>query len=280
MPEPTFRDRFLATSVNRTVLSPLGIALGLVLAAVAVAVGVPVVAAALLGVVVWAARALLAVPRPTRPERIDPFTVQDPWRRFVQDAVTVRNRFDEAVHGMAPGPLQDNLRDVATRVHTAVAEAYRVAQRGQALDQARRRIDVPGIERQRRRLATADAADASGPSDAADPVVEQVARSLDAQEAAAARLDQVVADAQARLRLLDARMDEALARALEVSAHSGSTEALGGGAALPGASGAPGALGSLGTDVEDVVTDLEALRQALEETHGTPGGLAAPGGAP
>jgi hypothetical protein len=198
--------------------------------------------------------------------------VQDPWRRFVQDALTVRNRFDEAVHRMEPGPLQDSLRAVAAKVHAATAESYRVAQRGQQLDQARRRIDVPAVERQRRELEAGTDT---------DPVVEQVSRSLDAQRQAAARLDEVVAGAQAELRLLDARMDEALARAIEVSARSGSTESLGTGAGV-GDQGAlaAGALGSLGTDMDDVVTDLEALRQALEETHGTPGGLAAPGGTP
>ncbi len=66
----------------------------------------------------------------------------------------------------------------------------------------------------------------------------------------------VVDDARDRLRLLDARLDEAVARAVELSVDSGDPE---------------GVLG-LSSDVDSVVTDMEALRQALEETGAAPGG--------
>jgi hypothetical protein len=67
----------------------------------------------------------------------------------------------------------------------------------------------------------------------------------------------VVEDARSQLRLLDARMGEAVVRALELSAQA-SVDA---------------SVSSLSTDVDGMVTDMEALRQALEETHGTAGGL-------
>ncbi len=66
-------------------------------------------------------------------------------------------------------------------------------------------------------------------------------------------MDAVVNDAQDRLRLLDARLDEAAARAVELSVEASDEGMLG-----------------LSSDVDDVVTDMEALRQALEETSNPP----------
>lgn len=233
-------------------------------AVVAAVAGLPLVAAVLLGVLAYAVRVAVAIPGAAgrRPERIDPFTVQEPWRRFVQEALQARSRFDELVHRMPDGPLRENLAGIAGRMHAVVEENYRVAQQGQALAKARRTIDVRRIERQQAELTTG-AGDGDGDG-TTDPVAQQVIASLEAQRAAAERLDRVQADAQSRLRLLDARMDEALARAVELSAQSS----------------APPDVTSLGADVDSLVTDMEALRQALEEAHGVGGGLASPGGAP
>ena len=66
-------------------------------------------------------------------------------------------------------------------------------------------------------------------------------------------MDAVVNDAQDRLRLLDARLDEAAARVVELSVEASDEGMLG-----------------LSSDVDDVVTDMEALRQALEETSNPP----------
>jgi len=60
----------------------------------------------------------------------------------------------------------------------------------------------------------------------------------------------VASQARHRLQLLDARLDEAVARAVELSLNAD-----------------VGALGGLGSDVDAVVGDMEALRQALEETN-------------
>lgn len=262
MPGPSFRDRFFTPKVWRALSSPWSLLLLVVVAAVAAVAGLPIVAAVLAGLAAYAVRVLAAVPGGAgpRPERIDPFTVQEPWRRFVQQALQTRNRFDELVHGMPDGPLRDNLSDVARRVHEAVAENYRIAQRGQALARARRTIDVGRVERHQAELTTGDPADAS---------LEQVTAALEAQRSAAARLDQVQAEAQERLRVLDARMSETLARAVELSAQPGAGLGAGTGTGVD----------ALGTDVDSLVTDMEALRQALEEVHGMGGGLSSPGGA-
>ena len=76
--------------------------------------------------------------------------------------------------------------------------------------------------------------------------------SLDAQLATAHRLDTVIGGADSRLRLLNARLDEAAARTivLAVQAHDVTD------------------LGGLGDDVDEMVDEMEALRQAIEETGG------------
>jgi hypothetical protein len=99
-----------------------------------------------------------------------------------------------------------------------------------------------------RQLERAQAALEAAP---ADPVWSRTLEALQTQRATAQRLDGVIDGTRSELRLLNARMGEAVARTIELSAHAATPEL-----AL-----------SLSTDVESVVTDLEALRQALEETN-------------
>jgi hypothetical protein len=63
-------------------------------------------------------------------------------------------------------------------------------------------------------------------------------------------MDRLLVDTVDRLRLLDARMDETVTRAIELAVQADS----------------PDDLGGLGADVEGLVLDMEALRQALDET--------------
>ncbi|HYZ97659.1 MAG TPA: hypothetical protein VE575_02840, partial [Acidimicrobiales bacterium] len=76
------------------------------------------------------------------------------------------------------------------------------------------------------------------------------------------RLDGVIDRAASELRMLDARLEEAVVRTLELSAHASADTLVEG----------------LGSDVDALVTEMEALRQALEETNrATNNGLAAGG---
>ncbi|HET6949989.1 MAG TPA: hypothetical protein VFI47_06430 [Acidimicrobiales bacterium] len=242
----SFRDRLLSPRGARAVTSPLGIVLVAAVVAAAWLVGLPWWLAIVLGAVAWSVFVWRRLPRAPRPERIDPFTLHEPWRRFVQEAVQASNRFDRAVDRTPAGPLRDRLSEIAARVRTGVDECWRIANQGEALVEARRGIDVATVDR---RLTQARSA-APGDESAAGTVA-----SLEVQKATAERLDRVIDRARSQLRLLDARLDEAVARTLELSAH-GAVEGTG-----PGAAG-------LGADVDGVVTEMEALRLALEETSG------------
>lgn len=250
MAAPSFRDRLLTRRGARALLSPVGIAGGVVAAAVTVALGLPIWAALALGLAMWTANVVRLLPRGPRRERIDPFTLQEPWRRFVQDALQARSRFDEAVGRAPAGPLRDHLREIADRMQTGVDECWLIAKRGQTLVKARRGIDVAGVERELGRLEARTSAEEAAP---ADPSSARVVESLAVQRATAERLDGVIDTAKSELRVLDARLDEAVARTLELSAHA-STEA------------GAGAVSGLGTDVDALVSEMESLRQALDET--------------
>jgi hypothetical protein len=179
---------------------------------------------------VWAAVAFLRRPRT---ERIDPFTVQDPWRAMVMRAQSTGHRFDAAVRKTPAGPLHDRLAEIRGRVEAAVREAWAIAKRGHALDDAVQVLDLPRIRRELERAGD-----------------DAIAQSLRSQLAAGERLAAVSEDARTRLARLNAQLDESVAQAVELSVSRPDVAAL----------------QPLGSDVDQVVTELESLRLALEET--------------
>jgi hypothetical protein len=264
MPATSFRDRLLTPAGARALMSPGGIVLAGGVAAVAVVVGAPLGLALPLGALGWAANVVRRMPRSPRGERIDPFTLQEPWRRFVQEALQARTRFHEAVGRAPAGPLRDHLGEIAARMETGVSECWLIARRGQTLVEARRGIDLADVERQLAEV-TGDAGGDPGDGGGAvpDPSRDRVVEALEAQRATAQRLDGVIGEARSELRLLDARLDEAVARTLELSATASADTSVAG----------------LGTDVDALVTEMEALRQALEEASAATADGGEPGAA-
>jgi hypothetical protein len=203
----------------------------------------PVVGAGVLGAAAWVgcvggAALTRGDARRTR-ERIDPFTLSEPWRRYVQGALSAQARFERTVESMHAGPLRDRLGLIGHRVGDAVAEVWRIASGGHTLDRGLTTLDTRGA---RARLAELEAADPL------DPHTTATVSSLEAQLNTASRMEQVSSTAQSQLRLLDARLEELVARAVEL-AVGGSTAGVGG----------------LGDDVDVLVQEMEALRQAVEE---------------
>ncbi|HEX9260713.1 MAG TPA: hypothetical protein VF855_14325 [Acidimicrobiales bacterium] len=240
-----FRDRFFTPKVARAITSPSGIVVAGVGAAIGIVAGLPIIAAAAIGVAGWVGRVALAVPRAKKGPRIEPFALNDPWRGFVRGALEARARFDRSVAGMRPGPMRDKLGGVADRVQQGVEECWRIASRGDDIDQALASLET---NQARNDLAQLLARRQLEPNASAN--TQQTIEALQAQLASADRLAQVSADARDRLRLLDARLDELVARAVELSI--GATDA---------------DVGLLDADVDGLVTEMEALRQAVEEAN-------------
>jgi hypothetical protein len=84
---------------------------------------------------------------------------------------------------------------------------------------------------------------------------------LQAQVLSAQRLSVVAQDARSRLELLNARLDEAVARAVELALQAEDATALSG----------------LGGDVDDLVGEMESLRTALDEAGRASRGATATG---
>ncbi len=234
----SFRDRFFTPPVARAILSPRGIVLAGVGAAGAILLGAAVPVAGAAAVAMWGGNVIASVPRGKPRQRVDPFQLADPWRRYVVDAQVAKKRFDKVVRDMPGGPLRDRLDDVGDRLEDGIQESWRIAKRGNDLAAAVDRLD---LDRAGRELAELDAAGTG------DEVDTSVRSALEAQLAAGERLTTTATDAQNRLRVLDARFGELVARAVEVSVGSADSDLL-------------------GEDVDDLVVELEALRVALEET--------------
>jgi hypothetical protein len=238
-------DRFLNARTARAITAPQAIVLGGLGTAVAIVAGAPIAAAAAVGALAWGARVALGLPRRAHGDRIDPFTLKTQWRKPVHEALQAQRRFDDAVRKADAGPLRERLSEIGQRIDTGVRACWRVAQRGEAIEDGLKTLDVEGTKRElvdvERDLRSAGA----------DSRLQQTRESLRAQLHTAQRMIDAVQDARNQLRLLDARLDEAVTRAVELSLRS-----------------APDAdVSGLGSDVESLVTDMEALRSALEDVE-------------
>lgn len=185
-----------------------------------------IVAAAAAG----AATALLRR-RVNSPAAIDPFTVGEPWRRHLSQALSTQRGYDELVTGSGDGPLRQRMTAIGRQVAQAVNECYEIAKRGHAIDDTLRSLNAPGL---RVRLERADD--------------DAVRASLASQLASADRLRTIRDDAEARLRVLTTRMGELVAQGAEVRV----------GGDIPD---------ELGSAVDEVVVQLEALREAVADVN-------------
>lgn len=207
----------------------IGLLAGLPLSAT---VGVAVAACA-----AGAAISLLGRRHP-RAERIDPFTLSEAWRGPVKGAMQASARYAQVLGSMPPGPLRERLVDIGHSIDRSVEECWRVAKRGHAVTTA-----LSALDADQARLALGAGNDAS--SAPADGVL----LSAEAQAASAERLRAVADQAQRRLRLLEARLHEAVATAVELSVSAGEAPEAGG----------------LADEIDDVADQLSALRSALDE---------------
>lgn len=237
-------ERARTPAMARAVTSPGTILLAGAGASAAILAGVPLIGAAVVGGLLWAGRVALAVPRQPRRAEANPALVQEPWRSLVRQAQRAETRFDQVLAGTDAGPLKVRLAEVGARVAVGVDECWRIAQRGNELSAAVAELDVADLQRQLK-AAEAEAARHPDRSDLAG-----TAAAVGQQLASAQRVAGVAQDAEDRLRRLSAQLNEVVARAVELSLQGPEV----------------GTLQPLGSDVDDLVGELESLRVALEET--------------
>jgi hypothetical protein len=164
---------------------------------------------------------------------IDPFTLGEPWRRHVTAAQSAQRRYVATARSTPSGPLHDRLAQIELQVQQAVQECFTIARHGDDLDDTLGRFRVASLQQQFQ--ATAD---------------DATRTSLQSQLESAGRIRAQRDATDSELRLLTTRMGELVAQAAEVSVGTDTTELI-------------------GTGVGDVVTQLEALRLALDDVNAT-----------
>jgi len=238
--EMGFRDRFYTPKTAKAILSwriLLGVGVGVVLGIV----GLPLGAAIGLSAAAYVGSVALAMPKPATRPSIDPFVLSEPWRQLMQNAQSSSRKLRETVRSTPAGPLRDTLQDIADQLEHGISEAWEVAKRGDEIDDAVRRLDPTAL---RSRLATLHKRADASPSPEADAAVQSVERQI----ASADRLKQQSSETAASLRLTRTQLDELAARASEVRVGAMDTD-------------------TYAKDVDDLVINLEALHQAVEETR-------------
>ena len=238
-------ERLRRAAVLDAATSPSALLLAGAGASAAILGGLPLAAVAVAGAIGWAARVGLAVPRKPAGERVNPNQVSEPWRRFVVDAQQAQARFDRTVRQCQPGPLQDRLREIGRRIAEGVKECWRIARQGDVLQNALRSLDRDEIESDLANVAE----ELAKASDSRRASLTRTREALVAQAKSYERLRSVWEDARDRLQVLNAQLDEAVARAVELSVHTGDLDAL----------------KPLTDDVDTLVGELESLRLGLEE---------------
>lgn len=240
----SLRDRFFTPRVARAITSASAIlAFGFGAAAGFLLTGNPLVAIAG-GFAAFAVRVALAIPRSERAAKQDPYGLKEPWVRHMNHVEAAERDYRAAVKRTPAGPLRDRMEAVGERVSESVAQAWEVAQGGNALAAARARID-------QRRIATefnqVQATRAQGTS----PTLDATAAALQSQLDTAARMDAQLSDTEQRLRLWVERLEELVVRSIELSVSRTS----------------PDSLGSVEGSVDDIVAEMEALRSAISEVR-------------
>jgi hypothetical protein len=233
-----WRDRFFTRQTAEAIMAPSSIMVAGAGTAVGVLAGLDLVAA-VVGAAAYAGWVLFRMPRSSRDpaDDIDPRRLRDPWRHHVREALEAEQRFAAAVDATPVGPLHDRLYGMADRVADAVSECWRIANRGQQLEVALGQLGP--VEQLEARLARMQGN-------------EGVADALRSQIDSYRRIEQTAIDARSRLQLLEARLDETVARAIEVGLRAGD----------------PVEIGVLDEDVDSLVNEMEALRRGLDETAG------------
>jgi hypothetical protein len=235
-------------AVARAMFSPSAILLGGGAASAAILAGLWPLApvAALVG---WGVKVAMAVPRKRRRSTINPNKLPDPWRRFVLEAAQAAKRFEDLVRTLPPGPLRTELTEVAQRVAEGVRECWEIANRGVALDNARKQLGLAQAANELERLRGERELRAQQGMDLA--TIDQAIAAVQRQLAAGQRVETAAFEARDRLRVLNAQLDEAVAAVVEMSLR-------------PPADSSAGAIRG---QVNGIVDELEALRLALDETE-------------
>lgn len=231
------RDRFYTPQTAKAILS-WRILLGVAVAGIGIVAGLSWPLGLAAGALAYAGSVAMAMPKGRQRPRIDPFTVQEPWRQFVQSAQRSATKLHQTIDAADAGAVKERMQAIGRKLDDGLDDTWRIARRGHDIDGAVHRLDPTAL---RSKLGTLRVRDESGDVTAAIESVESQLASVD-------RLKAQSAETADKLRLSQTRLDELVTRAAEVAIGTSDTE-------------------TYAHDVADLVVELEGLRLAVEETR-------------
>lgn len=171
-------------------------------------------------------------------------------RSAVEAAVASRAQFQALVAQTRPGAVRDRLAGLGDRIDAGVVAAQSIAERASAATRTLQGLDLERAQDRlkdaRRRLAQARGSGADTAALAAE--VDLVAE----QHAALNQLANAIDESAERLRLLDLRLQAAVARAAQIALRPDAAEQL----------------GTVETELAAVTDELTALRAGLDAVGG------------
>ena len=147
----------------------------------------------------------------------------------------------DTIAAVPSGPLREQLDAISAQLEHGLAEAYRIAEAGDDIDDVVRQLDPAAL---RSKLSTAEQRATADPSPDNTAAVAAIREQIESAE----RLKQQSERTAATLRLNQAQLDGLVVRAAEVRIGNADTDAY-------------------REEVGELVLKLEALRQAVEETR-------------
>lgn len=287
LPEPArpaaaaTRRPVLHPSLVRAAVSPTAVAATAVGAGIGVA-DHSLTLALILGVAGWVGRMSAAVvarrrrarAAAPRPAQLDPWSVPEPWRPLLRQAMAVQSRFDQAVAAWPDGPLHDHLAELQPRVWAQV-DALGAAARQEAAaagwtgagvnrgpaEAEQLSEELRRVQAERSRLPEA----AAGRRRDLERREEVLAAELQARH----RATRTAEEARDRLRAAVARLDLTVTGLLQTGSPDSGSGVMGGPEPGTGPAGVTAALDGLSDEIA-------SLQAALTETGGAPGARGAP----
>lgn len=258
LPEPVRHP-----SVVRAAVSPTAVAVTAAGAGIGLALDRSIVLAVVLGAGAWLGRMAVAVAARARraraarpkPADVDPWSVPEPWRQLVRQAVTAQSRFDEAVAGWPQGPTRDRLVSLQPRLYAEVEDVGALAHRGATLTGwtpgGTATAGLPSAKQLSEQLGQigAERRTVGRQAPRRDASLARTEEAIAAQLRAVRNAEEAAALVHDRLRLLVAQLDEAVTAVLIMGVE-------------PSGESADALSGSLDTILEQIT----ALQQGLADT--------------
>jgi hypothetical protein len=183
---------------------------------------------------------------------IDLSTFDARWRAPIEEVVASQQRFRAMLEECEAGPTEERMRSLAERIDNGVLVSITIATRAQTAARTVREMDLDTVQ-QRLKSARRRVVDARERGD--DPASsEHEVEILMQQHAALNDLRNMVDDAAERLRLLDLRLDAAVARAAQLLLRPA----------------AVGAAEAVEVELSSVLDELDALRAGFAAVDSAP----------